>query len=145
MDAHGWDAAYDAMQIDSPNYVTYGQYQNHLNGMPNGTPDVVDLSEQSDNEKDDVAIIDADELPNDVEMVDRPRADDCKPASTPRATYKQSLTCRAVEAMKKIVFLPLAEEPNILDETVFTWEIKNWRHLARREQGPIFEAGGHKW
>ncbi|KAF2703011.1 cysteine proteinase [Pleomassaria siparia CBS 279.74] len=30
-------------------------------------------------------------------------------------------------------------------ETTFTWDIKDWRSLTRREHGPVFECGGHPW
>ncbi|ORY19215.1 hypothetical protein BCR34DRAFT_621068 [Clohesyomyces aquaticus] len=30
-------------------------------------------------------------------------------------------------------------------ETINTWEIRDWRNLARREHGPVFECGGHPW
>lgn len=41
------------------------------------------VTEQTENEKDDVAIINPDTLDSDIEMPDKPRADDC--VSTPSA------------------------------------------------------------
>ncbi|KAG9246426.1 ubiquitin carboxyl-terminal hydrolase-like protein [Calycina marina] len=49
------------------------------------------------------------------------------------------------EAMKKIAFPDTVELPRPLSDTVHTWEIKNWRSLARREHGPVFQAGGYPW
>lgn len=50
-----------------------------------------------------------------------------------------------VEAMKELIFLPLAEEPEILADAVHTWTIEDWRTLSKKEHGPIFEAGGSPW
>lgn len=47
--------------------------------------------------------------------------------------------------MKEIVLPPLIEEPKILSDTVFTWEIDNWRQQNKKEHGPIFQAGGFPW
>lgn len=30
-------------------------------------------------------------------------------------------------------------------EAHHTWHIERWRQLSRREQGPVFQAGGHPW
>lgn len=73
----------------------------------------------SDNEKDDIAIIDPDE-----------------PRPTPADDY---------EAMAELVLPPLDQQPPILETVHNTWEIKNWHGLAKREHGPIFEAGGYPW
>lgn len=31
------------------------------------------------------------------------------------------------------------------DETVYTWEIENWRKMERRSHGPAFHCGGSPW
>ncbi|KAK1760881.1 ubiquitin carboxyl-terminal hydrolase [Echria macrotheca] len=49
------------------------------------------------------------------------------------------------EAMKEHVFLPLPEEPRILEDQVNTWTVESWRTLSKKEHGPIFEAGGYPW
>ncbi|KAH6707477.1 ubiquitin carboxyl-terminal hydrolase-like protein [Leptodontidium sp. MPI-SDFR-AT-0119] len=68
--------------------------------------------------KDDVAIIDPDEL--------GPRADE-------------------FETMIETVLTPLPELPPTLEIKTHTWEIENWKDLPRRTKGPIFYAGGHPW
>ncbi|KAI7847583.1 hypothetical protein BDC45DRAFT_541802 [Circinella umbellata] len=40
-------------------------------------------------------------------------------------------------------FQPLEED--IIETTVFHWNITNFHSLSEREQSPVFEAGGHKW
>lgn len=40
---------------------------------------------------------------------------------------------------------PLAEEPPILDDAVYTWRIEAWNSLSKKEHGPVFHAGGHPW
>jgi ubiquitin carboxyl-terminal hydrolase 7 len=55
------------------------------------------------------------------------------------------LTSLADEAMKELVLPPLLEEPTIIADVVHTWHIEGWRSLAKKEHGPIFEAGGHPW
>lgn len=86
------------------------------------------VTEQPEDEKVDVAIINPDQLGNDVDidMADKPRADN-------------------FEAMKELVLPPLEQEPPILEDQVHTWHIENWRSLPRKEHGPIFEAGGFPW
>jgi ubiquitin carboxyl-terminal hydrolase 7 len=51
----------------------------------------------------------------------------------------------ADEAMKELVLPPLVEEPPIIADAVHTWHIEGWRSLAKKEHGPVFEAGGHPW
>ncbi|KAH7323922.1 ubiquitin carboxyl-terminal hydrolase-like protein [Rhexocercosporidium sp. MPI-PUGE-AT-0058] len=68
--------------------------------------------------KDDVAIIDPEEL--------GPRADD-------------------YEKMTETVLTPLPELPPTLEIKRSTWEIEGWKDLPRRTKGPIFYAGGHPW
>ncbi|KAI8373084.1 cysteine proteinase [Radiomyces spectabilis] len=38
---------------------------------------------------------------------------------------------------------PVNEE--VIDLKCFHWDIDNWSTLPNRVQGPVFEAGGHKW
>jgi ubiquitin carboxyl-terminal hydrolase 7 len=47
--------------------------------------------------------------------------------------------------MKEIVLTPLPEQPRILEDVVHTWNITAWDRLRKREEGPIFQAGGHPW
>ncbi|ATZ51944.1 Bcubp15 [Botrytis cinerea B05.10] len=75
--------------------------------------------EPSDNEKDDIAIIDPDE-----------------PRPTPADDY---------EAIRELVLPPLDQQPPIIETVHHTWEIKNWQGLQKREHGPIFHAGGYPW
>ncbi|KAH9822072.1 ubiquitin carboxyl-terminal hydrolase 21-like [Teratosphaeria destructans] len=48
------------------------------------------------------------------------------------------------DAMKER-FLPTNPDLETEAETVFTWDIKNWRVLQRKEHGPIFHCAGHPW
>lgn len=78
-------------------------------------------------EKDDLAIIDPNNLDNEQEQLqDLPVATDH-------------------DAMKDIVLPPLVEEPRILEDAVFTWTVEGWRSLQKKEHGPVFEAGGFPW
>ncbi|KAF3770974.1 cysteine proteinase [Cryphonectria parasitica EP155] len=78
-------------------------------------------------EKDNLTIINPDNLETEAEQLqDLMRADD-------------------YDAMKEIVLPVLAEEPKILSDTVFTWEIENWRAQNKKEHGPIFQAAGFPW
>lgn len=102
------------------------------------------VTEQPESEKDEVAIINPEQLDNDMDMPDRIRADDCAYSSPPPPP------CRCADSsqddlIKEIVLPPLAEQPPITAEAVHTWHIENWRSLPRREHGPIFEAGGFPW
>ncbi|KKY22267.1 putative ubiquitin carboxyl-terminal hydrolase [Diplodia seriata] len=76
-------------------------------------------------EKQDVAIISPDDAMDEAEQEPKPRADD-------------------FEAMKKHY---LAELPDLETEAeaAHTWEIKEWRNMARREHGPVFKCAGHPW
>ncbi|KAI0021876.1 hypothetical protein F4780DRAFT_778150 [Xylariomycetidae sp. FL0641] len=79
------------------------------------------------NEKDQVAIIEPDQLDNDTE-------------------HLENVTLATdFEAMKEIVLPPLLEEPKILEDAVDTWTVERWRELSKKEHGPIFQAGGHPW
>ncbi|RFU33440.1 hypothetical protein B7463_g2871, partial [Scytalidium lignicola] len=79
-----------------------------------------------ENEKEDVAIINPDQLGSDVELPDIPRADD-------------------YEAMKELILPPLVEQPPIIEDAIHTWNIENWRSMSKKEHGPIFLAGGYPW
>ncbi|CAN6654553.1 ubiquitin carboxyl-terminal hydrolase 15 [Trichomonascus vanleenenianus] len=52
------------------------------------------------------------------------------------------------ELMKSKVFLPL-DDLEVLDESVCTWEVEDWKDLAVAEEpkihGPRFNAGGFEW
>lgn len=49
------------------------------------------------------------------------------------------------EAMKEVIFPDIGDEYNVLAEAHHTWEITGWRRLAKKEHGPVFEAGGFPW
>ncbi|KAI9676402.1 MAG: hypothetical protein M1817_000559 [Caeruleum heppii] len=83
-------------------------------------PDDVDTID----EKQDVAMISPQELDDDDVPLD-PLADD-------------------FDGMKTKV-LPDLGDLEVESEAVSTWNIENWRQLPRRQQGPIFECGGHPW
>jgi ubiquitin carboxyl-terminal hydrolase 7 len=108
--------------------------------------DPAEYVDQEDlDEKDEVAIINPDQL--DEEVSEKPRADNCmfsRPylLCSPRFV---ALTSTVVAAMKEIIFQPTIENPPILAEAEHTWHIQNWRDLGRREHGPVFEAGGQPW
>ncbi|KAF2023278.1 ubiquitin carboxyl-terminal hydrolase-like protein [Setomelanomma holmii] len=78
-------------------------------------------------EKQDVAIItpDTDDQMDEVDAEPEPRADEYE------------------AFMKK--HMPELPDQETEAETHHTWEIKDWRTLTRREQGPVFESGGHPW
>lgn len=98
---------------------------------------------QTEGEKEEVAIInpeqleDSDELPNRIRADDRAWQDRCE-ADTCADSLPDKL-------LKEIVLPPLAEQPEIIAEAEHTWHIEKWRTLTRREHGPVFEAGGFPW
>ena len=49
------------------------------------------------------------------------------------------------EAMKDLAFMPLADEPKILEDFENTWTVENWRTLGKKEHGPVFQARGSPW
>lgn len=55
------------------------------------------------------------------------------------------LTVVPDEAMKELVLPPLADEPRILDDQVYTWTVESWRALGKKEHGERFMAGGFPW
>ncbi|KAI8304182.1 ubiquitin carboxyl-terminal hydrolase [Colletotrichum asianum] len=91
---------------------------------------VVDTDEYvggPDSEKEPIAIINPDNLDNEVEQLqDLPLATD-------------------YEAMKDVIFPPLLEEPRILEDVHHTWTVESWRSMSKKEHGPVFEAGGYPW
>ena len=100
---------------------------------------VIDDYDQLD-EKQDVAIITPTESPEEPDP--EPMADDCKLAShTNRSSYPNTFQD---EAMKARYLQPLPDL-EIESEAVNTWQIENYRGLAKREHGPIFHCGGHPW
>ncbi|KAL8772774.1 MAG: hypothetical protein Q9209_002119 [Squamulea sp. 1 TL-2023] len=48
------------------------------------------------------------------------------------------------EGMKARI-LPQVSDLETEFETVYTWEIENYRNLTRKERSPKFECGGHPW
>ncbi|KAH8654046.1 ubiquitin carboxyl-terminal hydrolase [Tricladium varicosporioides] len=83
--------------------------------------DTEDLLVEQENEKDDLAIIDPD-----------------SDAETP-------LRADNYEAMKELVLPPLQEQPEVICDGEYTWNIEGWRTMPRREHGPVFEVGGFPW
>lgn len=96
-------------------------------------------------EKDNVTIINPDQLDNDGDLRNTLRADDCMLACTYLEFNDNMLMALADEAMKEHVLLPLEAQPPIIAEAVHTWHIEKWRNLAKKEHGPIFDAGGYPW
>ncbi len=47
--------------------------------------------------------------------------------------------------MKEIVLTPLIEDPRVLEDVVDTWPVEGFSKLAKKEHGPIFQAGGFPW
>lgn len=47
--------------------------------------------------------------------------------------------------MKEVVLPPLIDEPETLEDVVYTWKVESWRSLNKKEHGPIIEAGGFPW
>ncbi|KAL8923049.1 MAG: hypothetical protein Q9172_003295 [Xanthocarpia lactea] len=56
----------------------------------------------------------------------------------------QEVLASDYDAMKARI-LPPVPDLEIQTETVFTWEIENYRSLTRKERSPKFECGGHPW
>ncbi|KAF2859744.1 cysteine proteinase [Piedraia hortae CBS 480.64] len=42
-------------------------------------------------------------------------------------------------------FLPLIADQDTEDETIFTWDITDWRHLPPKVHSPIFRCAGSPW
>lgn len=80
----------------------------------------------AETEKDEIAIINPDQLDND-------------------ADHENITLATDFDAIKEIVLPPLLEEPKILEDAIDTWTVENWRTLSKKEHGPIFEAGGYPW
>ncbi|KAI0908993.1 cysteine proteinase [Ustulina deusta] len=83
--------------------------------------------EPTQNDRDQVAIIEPDQLDNESE------------------TLENVTLATDYDAIKEIVLPPLLEEPKILEDVVNTWKVENWRSLNKKEHGPTFEAGGYPW
>jgi ubiquitin carboxyl-terminal hydrolase 7 len=47
--------------------------------------------------------------------------------------------------MKEIVLPTLIDEPQTLEDVVYTWKVDSWRALPKKEHGPIIQAGGFPW
>ncbi len=65
--------------------------------------------------------------------------------SAPVEMDSDRLLASDFDAMKEAVLTPLAEEPPILEDVVFTWPVHQWRSLHKKEHGPTFKAGGYPW
>ena len=103
-------------------------------------------------EKDNLAIIDPNNLDNEQEQLqDLPVATDRElslgPRGCPMPTSRllRYANTDTDDAMRDIVLPPLNEEPKILEDAVFTWTVEGWRSLAKKEHGPVFQAGGFPW
>ncbi|KAF2865809.1 hypothetical protein BDV95DRAFT_553981 [Massariosphaeria phaeospora] len=82
-------------------------------------------------EKQDVAIItpDADDADADADAMDEVEPE-------PRADEHEAF-------MRK--HMPELADQETEAEAFHTWELSDWRSMTRREQGPVFNCGGHPW
>lgn len=102
-------------------------------------------------EKDEVAIINTDTADAEADqLVEAPRADDCSfppdaLARPCRVLYLHAIRRCSDDSLKELVLPPLPEEPPVLDDAVYTWQIEAWNSLSKKEHGPVFNAGGHPW
>ncbi|KAK0727330.1 hypothetical protein B0T26DRAFT_637316 [Lasiosphaeria miniovina] len=64
------------------------------------------------------------------------------PDSTENATV---MLANDFVAMKDHVLPPLVEEPHVLEDQIFTWEVVSWANMTKKEHGPAFQAGGFPW
>ncbi|KAI9828435.1 MAG: hypothetical protein M1832_002863 [Thelocarpon impressellum] len=113
--------------------------------MADGSPDVgIDDLQLSDTamlvDPDDLDVVE--EQPDgDVAIVGPDQLDqDDGPAPEP----EPALLADNHEAMKAKLFQD-SGDLEIETEAVSTWKIEGWRHLKKKEHGPIFECGGHPW
>lgn len=66
-------------------------------------------------------------------------ADDHEPSAEPSLPLADDY-----DAMRDR-FMPALPEYETEAEAHFTWDIQNWRQLAKRTHGPIFHCAGHPW
>lgn len=78
-----------------------------------------------DEKQQDVAIISPEDDSMEEPAVQEPRADDY--------------------AAMRARFMPEDPDLEIESETTFTWDIKDWRTMARRNHSPTFYTGDHPW
>jgi ubiquitin carboxyl-terminal hydrolase 7 len=45
----------------------------------------------------------------------------------------------------KAAYMPQLPDLDSIDETVFTWDIDNWKGLNKREHSPVFHCAGFPW
>jgi hypothetical protein len=63
--------------------------------------------------------------------------------------YKTCRVCGANESaddeMKKLALPILPDQPETVDEVVYTWNIEGWSQLPRKAHSPVFQAGEQPW
>jgi ubiquitin carboxyl-terminal hydrolase 7 len=42
-------------------------------------------------------------------------------------------------------YMPPLPDLESLDESIYTWDVEDWRHLSKRENSPVFECAGFPW
>ncbi|KAK3050993.1 ubiquitin-specific protease ubp15 [Extremus antarcticus] len=82
-------------------------------------------------DNDNVAII----SPDDADSM----IDDAEPSVEPTLPLADDF-----EAMRDR-FMPALPDYETEAETIFTWNIQNWRQLPKRTHGPTFHCAGHPW
>ncbi|CCU83061.1 Ubiquitin carboxyl-terminal hydrolase [Blumeria hordei DH14] len=84
-------------------------------------------------------LVDSDELINDVENEkDDGNVHDILPDEV-------ILRGDDVETMRELVLPPIHEQPEILENKSYSWQITDWTQLPRRHRSPVFWCGGHPW
>lgn len=73
---------------------------------------------------------------------DASMADDTDPTCEPFESAEPRADDHAAMWNK---FMPQQPEHETESETVYTWDITNWRSLPKRSHGPQFECAGHPW
>ncbi|GAB7360635.1 hypothetical protein MBLNU230_g0515t1 [Neophaeotheca triangularis] len=73
---------------------------------------------------------------------DASMADDAEPTAEPFESAEPRADDHAAMWNR---FMPPLPEHETESETVFTWDINNWRQLPKRTHGPQFECAGHPW
>ena len=92
-------------------------------------------------EKSDVAEITPDSSTDEPQD---PLAHDCAPIPSSYAPFIPRANQGAVEGMKARM-LPLIPDLEPESESIYTWDIENYRSLTRKERSPKFDCGGHPW
>ena len=104
-----------------------------------GDPDMLIAEHDPVDEKPDAALIHQDATSEEAEI--EPLADDCALSLT---TSSMSSNEIVDEAMKNRI-LPKIDDLEPADESVFTWNLENYRSLRQKERSPNFSCGGHPW